>query len=353
MYLHSLLCWLGSVSYVFAHSIRSPRTADTIFARNTSDTALYYADAINPSTYRIINHDSYAEYPFIYVKLYPELPLVVVVDTGVGAENNAEGTQPQQIKDFIDTSILPQHHIPCREGADWQYLVFCTHCHFDHIGGIQAFSEAGAEIVASSFNKSFLAPENLDGSSLCSAFGTVLPEYDIDRFVADGQRLTHCGKDLGLVVLQTPGHTPDSLALHDEHENWIFVGDTLYQRVRELPWGESTDLPIILVAQSHWQDYVSSLHKLKDFADSLQSEVGTVKLSSGHTTSGEDAVTFVQSMITLLERIVKGEVPIVAELAGDAVAPGGTLGDDTFLLWQDDGEPLFSFLAPKRFTAEF
>ena len=27
------------------------------------------------------------------------------------------------------------------------------------------------------------------------------PEYDIDRFVADGQRLKHRGQDLGLVVL--------------------------------------------------------------------------------------------------------------------------------------------------------
>ena len=33
--------------------------------------------------------------------------------------------------------------------------------------------------------------------------------------------------------------------------------------------------------------------------------------------------------------------------------PGGTLGDETFIFWQDDGDPLFSLLAPERFRQEF
>lgn len=130
----SALCLLGGIQTVLSHSIKHPRADDTIVARNTSDTALYYADPINDSTYRVINHDSYVEYPFIYVKLYPELPLALVIDTGVGAENNAEGTQAQELKDFIETSILPVHPIPCKKGKKYKYLVFCTHCHFDHIG---------------------------------------------------------------------------------------------------------------------------------------------------------------------------------------------------------------------------
>jgi glyoxylase-like metal-dependent hydrolase (beta-lactamase superfamily II) len=352
MQVQSLFFLLSYLSYTLAHTIHLPRNAEAVYVRNVSDSALYYSETINPSTYRVINHDSYAEYPFIYVKLYPEIPLALVVDTGVGAQNNAEGTEPQQLKDFIETSILPQHPVPCRKDSQYQYLVFCTHCHFDHIGGIQAFSDAGAEIVASSFNRSFLAPENLDADSLCSAFGTVLPEYQIDRFVADGQRLKHHGKDLGLVVLQTPGHTPDSLALFDEHEQWIFIGDTLYQRVQTMPWGEVTDLPIILVAQSHWGDYVNSLHKLLNFTHQ-QTVEKAIKLSSGHTTSGEPAVPFVQDAITLIERITKREVPIAAERPGDQVAPGGTLGDENFVLWQDEGEPLFGLLAPKWFIEEF
>ncbi len=350
----SFLCLVASIDSVFSHAIKHPQAAKTVFASNTTNTALYYADPINDSTYLVINHDSYVEYPFMYVKLYPELPLALVVDTGVGAQNGAEGTQAQEFKSFIEAEILPKHPISCKEGEEYEYLVFCTHCHFDHIGGIEAFSDGGAQIVASSFNKSFLAPENRDANSLCSAFGTKLPEYQIDRFVADGQRLKHRGKDLGLVVLHTPGHTPDSLALYDEHESWIFVGDTLYQRSKEQPWRETQVVPIVLVVQSDWADYVASLKKLHDFIDSTQTHSSTqIYLSSGHTTSGEDALSFVQDAITLVGRVVAGEVPVIAELAGDEVAPGGILGNETFILWQDDGEPLFSLLAPERFKQDF
>lgn len=79
-------CLLGTAHSALSHSIKHPRADDTVVARNTSAQALYYADPINDSTYRVINHDSYVEYPFICVKLYPELPLALVVDTGVGAE---------------------------------------------------------------------------------------------------------------------------------------------------------------------------------------------------------------------------------------------------------------------------
>ena len=350
-----LLSLLLDLTRIHAHSIKHPRAEhSTLPTRNASTTALYHADPINPSTYRIINHDSYVEYPFIYAKLYPSLPLAVVIDTGVGADNNAEGTQAQELKDFLEAKILPAHPVPCEEGREWEFLVFCTHCHFDHIGGIEAFAAGGAEVVASGFNRSFVAPGERDASSLCSAFGIELPEYDIDRFVADGQRLRHKGRDLGLVVLQTPGHTPDSLALYDERESWIFVGDTLYQRVVEMPWGEVQELPIILVAQSHWGDFVASLHKLRDFVASTQKKTGKVlRLSSGHSTSGRKAKKFISDAIAYIDRIVERDVPVIAELPGDEVAPGGSLGNETWVFWQDDGDPEFSLLAPARFMKEF
>ena len=99
---------LGSTCGALAHSVKPSRAANIAFARNTTDTALHYADQINDSTYRIISHDSYVEYPFLYFKIYPELPLAVVVDTGVGVPNGAECTQAQQLKDFIESAILPQ-----------------------------------------------------------------------------------------------------------------------------------------------------------------------------------------------------------------------------------------------------
>lgn len=156
--------------------------------------------------------------------------------------------------------------------------------------------------------------------------------------------------------MQTPGHTPDSLALYDEHEHWIYVGDTLYAHIKVQPWGETQDVPIILVAQSHWPDYVASLQKLHDFVDAKQQHLDPkikVRLSSGHATSGVPAKSFIKKCIAFIDRIRAGDVPVIATLAGDEVAPGGTLGNENFTYWQEDGDPLFSLLAPERFKKLF
>lgn len=135
------LCLLGSIQAGLSHSIKHSQADSIISARNTNDTALYYPELTNASTYRVINHDSCVEYPFIYVKLYWELPLALVVDTGVGAENGAEDTQAQELKDFIEKEIIPGHPA-IQKGCekDYEYLVFCTHCHFENIGKWQISS---------------------------------------------------------------------------------------------------------------------------------------------------------------------------------------------------------------------
>ena len=34
---------------------------------------------------------------------------------------------------------------------------------------------------------------------------------------------------MGMQLLHTPGHTPDELALWDEAETMLYIGDTLYE----------------------------------------------------------------------------------------------------------------------------
>ena len=45
-------------------------------------------EKINESTYLIIQNDKDFEFPYIYVKQYPDLPLSVVIDTGCGSQNS-------------------------------------------------------------------------------------------------------------------------------------------------------------------------------------------------------------------------------------------------------------------------
>jgi glyoxylase-like metal-dependent hydrolase (beta-lactamase superfamily II) len=217
----------------------------------------YHCSRLNDTTYLIIHHDKYSEFPFIYVKLYQKLSLAVVIDTGCGAHNGQVDSPVLELKDFV------HHEVLSSEQASFDFLVVCTHCHFDHIGGIEAFSDAGARIVASGYDRDFLRPERRNANSLCGAFGMRTPKYEISRYAQDGEELEHKGHGLGLQIIHTPGHTPDSIAIYDEAERWLFVGDTCYQRFATMPWGEEQAVPIILPLQGNWTDFIASMYTLR------------------------------------------------------------------------------------------
>lgn len=154
-----------------------------------------------------------------------------------------------------------------------EWMVICTHCHFDHIGDIETFARSGATILASGYDKDYLDPKNRAANSLCEAFGTTTPNYDVTKYLDSGEKLQYNGTDLGLQALHTPGHTPDSLAIYDEKEHWLFTGDTVYQRVATMPWGERQDVPIILPLQGNWRELVSSLKTLIAFVEKQESQL--------------------------------------------------------------------------------
>ena len=55
--------------------------------------------------------------------------------------------------------------------------------------------------------------------------------------------------DIGITILQTPGHTPDELAWYDHEEMHLSVGDSFYQ--------EGDDgMPIIFVGTGNMIEWV-------------------------------------------------------------------------------------------------
>jgi glyoxylase-like metal-dependent hydrolase (beta-lactamase superfamily II) len=313
----------------------------------------YHCSRLNDTTYLIVHHDKYSEFPFIYVKLYLNLSLAVVIDTGCGAHSGQADAPVLELKTFIHSVILSS------EQASFDFLVLCTHCHFDHIGGIEAFSDAGARIVASGHDRDFLKPERRDANSLCGAFGLQTPKYEISHYAQDGEELEHKGHGLGLQIIHTPGHTPDSIAIYDEAERWLFVGDTCYQRFATMPWGEEQAVPIILPRQGNWRDFIASMYTLHEFVLQTEAPLDSasfdtrIRLAAGHTTSRSFAEDFLHRAVTFCEGIVSGAVPEFLRLPGDVVAPGGSLGDEMFVLWQGEGRTDFSLMAPERFKDDF
>lgn len=127
--------------------------------------------------------------------------------------------------------------------------VILTHQDIDHIGslpGILAESSHKVEVLANEIEKSYIQGEKrlikLSPEALAKmdelippevpaewrkAFKAVLenpPTSPVDRTVVDGEELPYCG---GIVVIDTPGHTPGHISLYHKQSKTFIAGDAL------------------------------------------------------------------------------------------------------------------------------
>lgn len=132
------------------------------------------------------------------------------------------GGEPERIIELLD--ILD---------ANLKYI-FLTHCHADHIGGINELKNAkGGKILISRDDSEGLYNKDI---SLADYVNMQVPELEADSRVDDGD-LIHVG-EIQFKVIATPGHTQGSCSLYCEKERLVFTGDTLFSGT----WGR-TDLP--------------------------------------------------------------------------------------------------------------
>lgn len=127
--------------------------------------------------------------------------------------------------------------------------VILTHQDIDHIGtlpGILAESSHKIEVMASEIEKPYIQGEKrlikLSPEALAkidelippdvpdewrNAFKAVLenpPASPVDRTVIDDEELPYCG---GIVVIDTPGHTPGHISLYHKQSKTLITGDAL------------------------------------------------------------------------------------------------------------------------------
>ena len=102
--------------------------------------------------------------------------------------------------------------------------VLLTHCHFDHVAGVENLQRRGAKVVCSE------QEEPLVGTiaDLHGLFSAPQPCYTIDQTFIDGEELTLCGVKVKCLV--TAGHTAGSACylMQDEGGAYLFTGDTLF-----------------------------------------------------------------------------------------------------------------------------
>ena len=138
----------------------------------------------------------------------------MVVDPGGG---------PEKIIEVLD--IL---------GIEELKYIFVTHCHADHIGGINELKRAKKGKILISRDDA----EGLYNDQISLAYYIKIenPELEADSRIDDGD-LIHVG-DIEFKVIATPGHTKGGVSLYCEKERLVFTGDTMFSGT----WGR-TDLP--------------------------------------------------------------------------------------------------------------
>ncbi|KFY90412.1 hypothetical protein V500_05182 [Pseudogymnoascus sp. VKM F-4518 (FW-2643)] len=311
-------------------SLQAPEPANSPHPRSTCFTT----SRLNGTTFQIVEDDKWAEMPIIYAKVYPST--IVLLDTGCGGAARDPRVELKSLRIFLETfPVADNGNSPLNLGAERSYLVICTHCHYDHIGGIAQFTRTrGCTIWASANDKNFLSPIRLPKSSLCDFVGMETPEYTVTNWCNDGERVVdNSGLDLGLTIYQTPGHTPDEVAIWDKEERYLFVGDSMYKYE-----------PIIFPLGADIIEYSNSIGKLKELVGRFNSDKGLrVNMGCSHITSRIDASDFLSEVDSFLYRVVTKQVEPT-----DSRISRGELQD---VYAREDGE--ISFRGVRRYFEEF
>lgn len=190
------------------------------WAHNPRASPFARVEKISSRVWLVVEDDRFGENPFMYIIAGTQK--IVLVDTGVGT--GGAHTYAAWVRAWVS------EHLDA--SADLPILVINTHCHFDHVGGNAGFALSGGEVAASSHDRAFTAAalDPLRDASLAAEYGCVeLTPYHVSRWLDHEECIAIDGdaKD-GLVVLHTPGHTPDSLCLWLASERLLFVGDSVY-----------------------------------------------------------------------------------------------------------------------------
>jgi len=319
---------------------------------------------VNSSTFVIVEDDSYGEQPYIYVKTYPGH--LLITDTGCNSSRSKEPSLTS-LREYLETYplLLNGNHALNPDGKK-QYIIICSHCHYDHILGIPQFLSANPTIVASNFDKSFIL-EDLPVHSLCKYINVPTPQYNISHWASHMEYFSVSGTPLRVQFLHIPGHTPCSLAWYDIDEHYLYVGDTFYERKRSPPIPELPDdagqVPGLPATQAaiifpeeggNWIQYMASLDLLLSFVifknGELRRQHGRsldsmprVKVGAGHLTYDADAEHMIIAVRILFERIISGKVP---------VAGSGTKRGVVHDFWLESEDSKFSVMAPRHLAEE-
>ena len=168
-------------------------------------------------------------------------------------------------------------------------------------------SSNDSPILASGYSPNFLDKAAIPEHSLCNTLGIQTPQYS-PTLVPHQYAVTSSNVDripLGVTILHTPGHTPDEVAVYDEAEMMLYVGDSLYEYE-----------PIIFPSEGSIVTWFSSVDYLISFVEEKNAKLPTstrnssapmeVLINSGHRTTLQPALEVLVSAKAFMEDVVAG-----------------------------------------------
>jgi len=135
------------------------------------------------------------------------------------------GCEETQLAAVIDPAWDGQAIVATAESDGWEIShILLTHCHFDHIGGLQSTKQATQAPI-------YVHPDAIvtlqDATMSAAFFGLRIPDPpEPDHLLSPGQ-MVEIGR-LKFRTLYTPGHAPGHVCFHLPEYRVIFDGDVLF-----------------------------------------------------------------------------------------------------------------------------
>ncbi|KAI0822464.1 beta-lactamase-like protein [Trametes gibbosa] len=271
------------------------RKAPSVVPNGYADQPTFTARRLTSTTFLVTEIDDiYDEHPFIYAKLVPSARTLLLLDTGCGGAARGPNTAFPRLRDFLEqASVADNGGKPLNAGGEMRYVVVLSHCHYDHILAVEQFAK-DSPILVSGHDPAFLAPDSLPDHSLCASLGIPTPSYT-PTLRPDRSPVLSVDEDpLGVILLHTPGHTPDELALWDEGEGMLYVGDTLYE------WA-----PIIFPNEGSIVVWLDTMEKLIALAEGF-GRADTVLINCGHKTARKPALKVLRATLAFMMDVLEG-----------------------------------------------
>ena len=152
--------------------------------------------------------------------LYDESNECIIIDAGCN-----EDKEFKEIDSFISENNLTVVNI------------INTHCHIDHIMG-NAYLVNKYKVPSIAHQEDMPLLERSNDMAMAFGFNVQQPPVP-DKFVDDGDEIKF--GNTTLQIKHVPGHSPGSIALYNEQEQFVIVGDVLFKRGigrADLPGGD-------------------------------------------------------------------------------------------------------------------